>query len=147
TGGLERLLVEFAKRHTRDRFSPVFVALQDAGPPAKEIEAPGWPVHALDIARIGKEATLRKLSALLRNQSVQIVHTHNTYAHFYGARAAAAERVPVLINSQHGRGCGAGWKAKLQFALANLRADAVIGVSEDATQLCRRQDPFSRRKM
>lgn len=147
TGGLERLLVEFAKRHTRARYAPMFVALQDTGPPAEEIASLGWRVHALDIARVGKRAALRRLRELLKEQQVQVVHSHNTYAHFYAALAAKRERVPVLVNTQHGRGCGTGWKAKLQFALANRRADAVVGVSEDATRLCRGQDRMSRGKM
>lgn len=147
TGGLERLLVEFARRHARERYAPLFVALQDAGPPAAEIAELGWPVHALDLARIGKRAALKRLSELLIEHDVQIVHTHNTYAHFYGALAATLTRRKVLINTQHGRGCGAGWKARAQFALANLRADAIVGVSADATMLCRRQDRLSRRKM
>lgn len=147
TGGLERLLVEFAKRHERNRFAPLFVALQDAGPPAAEIAALGWPVHALDLSRIGKRAALKQLRQLLIEHDVRVVHTHNTYAHFYGALAAALTRTPVLINTQHGRGCGAGWKARAQFALANRCANAVVGVSADATQLCQQQDRLSRSKM
>jgi glycosyltransferase involved in cell wall biosynthesis len=147
TGGLERLLVEFAKRHDRERFAPLFVALQDAGPPAAEIESLGWPVHALDMARTGRWGTLRLLGELLSGERVQVVHTHNTYAHFYGALAARMARAPVLINTQHGRGCGGGWKSRLQFGLANRRANAVVGVSEDATQLCRREDRLSRGRM
>ncbi|MBL8848861.1 MAG: GT4 family glycosyltransferase PelF [Planctomycetaceae bacterium] len=147
TGGLERLLVEFAKRHDRDRFAPVFVALQDAGPPATEIENLGWPVHALNIAGLGKRRALQQLRSLMVKHDVQVVHTHNTYAHYYGSRAAAFARCPVLVNTQHGRGCGAGWKARAQFVLANLRADAVIGVSQDATRLCAAQDWWSRGRM
>ncbi len=79
-------MVEFAKRHTRERFAPMFVALQDAGPPATEIESLGCPVHALDMARVGKRETLRQLRALLRTHGAEVVHTHNTYAHFYGER-------------------------------------------------------------
>jgi glycosyltransferase involved in cell wall biosynthesis len=147
TGGLERLLVEFAKRHTRERFAPLFIALQDAGPPAAEIAALGWPVHSLDIATIGKRAALRRLRTLLIEHDVRVVHTHNTYAHFYGALAATMTRCPVVINTQHGRGCGAGWRAQAQFMLANLWANAVVGVSEDATRLCRSQDWLSRNHM
>lgn len=146
TGGLERLLVEFARRHTPARYQPLFVALQDEGPPAAEIAALGCPVHTLDIGTIGKRAALRKLRQLLIDHDVSVVHTHNTYAHFYGARAALG-RSPVLINTQHGRGCGHGWRAKAQFGLANLRAAAVVGVSADATRICRQQDVLSRRKM
>ncbi|MFO1094106.1 MAG: GT4 family glycosyltransferase PelF, partial [Planctomycetaceae bacterium] len=118
-----------------------------AGPPAAEIAALGWPVHALDLSRIGKRAALKQLRQLLIEHDVRVVHTHNTYAHFYGALAAALTRTPILINTQHGRGCGAGWKARAQFVIANRAANAVVGVSADATQLCQQQDRLSSKKM
>jgi hypothetical protein len=70
TGGLERLLVEFARRHSPERFRPIFVALQDLGSPAADIKALGLPVHTLDIASIGKRNALQKLRALLIEQQV-----------------------------------------------------------------------------
>ena len=147
TGGLERLLVEFARLHDRSSVQPVFVALQDVGQPADDIAGYGCAVHRLDLSRNRKWRTLRSLQALLANEAIDLVHTHNTYAHFYGALAARLAGVRCIVNSQHGRGCGPGWKARLQFRIANRRAARIVGVSHDSTELCRQQDHRSRGRM
>lgn len=147
TGGLEKLLVDFARFHDPAAVELRFVALAELGPPADELQRLGFAVDSLQLPRDGKQAALRKLAALLRHERIDLLHTHNTYPQFYGARAAwSAGRVPV-INTQHGRGCGAGWKSLLQFRLANFNTRRVIGVSRDAQRLCQRQAPESRHKI
>ncbi|RMG35298.1 MAG: lipopolysaccharide biosynthesis protein, partial [Planctomycetota bacterium] len=86
TGGLERLLVEFARRSDPRRFRPFFVALDRLGRPAEEIRAMGCPVYSLGACRTRRQR-LARLRALIREHGARIVHTHNTYAHFYGALA------------------------------------------------------------
>lgn len=143
TGGLERLLVDFAKHADRRRFELSFVALADAGPPAEELRQLGFPVDVLGFPKSGKLGLIRQLTRLLRERSIDIVHTHNTYAHFYATLAAWRAGRPAVINTQHGRGCGNGWKDRLQFRIANRRTDRIVGVSDDATRLCRSQDRAS----
>src|SRR5262249_60231434 len=46
-GGLEKLLVEFARHADRDRFELHFVSLGGRGVLAREVEACGWSVPAL----------------------------------------------------------------------------------------------------
>jgi glycosyltransferase involved in cell wall biosynthesis len=147
TGGLERLLVEFGRLANRDRYLLEFVSLTDAGPPAEDLRALGVHVRSLGFPTISKWGVYRSLKKLFRERSIDIVHTHNTYPHFYGTLAAVSARVPVIVNTQHGRGCGNGWKDHLQFAAANHFADRVVGVSEDATALCRQQNPASASRM
>lgn len=147
TGGLERLLVEFGRLANRDRYLLEFVSLTDAGPPADDLRALGVHVRSLGFPKMGKWDVYRSLKKLFRDRSIDIVHTHNTYPHFYATLAAVSARVPVIVNTQHGRGCGNGWKDHLQFAVANHFADRVVGVSEDATTLCRQQNPASAGRM
>ncbi len=147
TGGLERLLVEFGRAHDAESFDLTFVALAELGQPAEDLDGLGCEVHSLEMPRNGKWRTLAALRRLFRTGRFDIVHTHNTYAHFYGTLAARAAGVPCVVNTQHGRGCGAGWKARLQFSLANRLTDHVFGVSDDAALLCRQQDPLSRGKI
>jgi len=146
TGGLERLLVEFARHHDAQRFDLRFVTLAELGPPADELRQMGFSVESVGLPRRGKLAALRSLRSRLQRDRVDIVHTHNTYAHFYGTVAASWAGVPHVINSQHGRGCGPRAKDKLLFRLANLKASRVIGVSEDAAALCRGEDPWAASK-
>lgn len=147
TGGLERLLVEFGRLANRERYLLEFVSLTDVGPPADDLRALGVHVRSLGFPSISKWDVYRSLKKLFRERSVDIVHTHNTYPHFYGTLAAVSAHVPVIINTQHGRGCGNGWKDHLQFAIANHFTDRIVGVSEDATSLCRQQNNSSASRM
>lgn len=143
TGGLERLLVEFGRNRNGERFETSFVALEGTGRPADDLRRQGHHVECVADDVSGKIARLRRLTQIFQDGQFDIVHTHNTLPHFYGALAARMAGIPVVVNSQHGRGCGNGWKAKLQFRLANRLSDRVVGVSEDAAELCRRDDTRS----
>jgi glycosyltransferase involved in cell wall biosynthesis len=143
TGGLERLLVEFGKNRDGERFETSFVALEGMGVPADELRGQGHHVECVADAVAGKLARLRRLTQIFRDGQFDVVHTHNTLAHFYGAFAARLAGVPVVVNTQHGRGCGKSWKARLQFRMANRLSDRVVGVSEDAARLCRQDDARS----
>ena len=143
TGGLERLLVDFGRYRNAGQFDVQFAALDGLGTPADDLRELGLPVLSVSDSAGGKLGRLSFLASLFRKHDVQVVHTHNTLAHFYGAFAARLAGVPVVINTQHGRGCGNSFKARLQFRMANLLSDRVVGVSEDAASLCRRDDPRS----
>lgn len=147
TGGLERLLVDYGRFHDADRFNLSFVALEDVGAPANDLLAAGHRVDSLRMSETGKMRGLRRLANLFQEHRVDILHTHNTYPQFYGALVARWAGIPVVINSQHGRGCGPNRKALWQFRIANLLTTRVVGVSEDATKLCQQQSRISAAKM
>ncbi|MHC4879762.1 MAG: glycosyltransferase [Planctomycetota bacterium] len=143
TGGLERLLVDFGRHRNQQRFDCEFLALDGLGTPADDLRALGYPVASIADNRPGRLARLHDLVRRFREGPFDVVHTHNTLAHFYGATAARLAGVPVVVNSQHGRGCGRSWKARCQFRIANRWTDRIVGVSEDAAALCRRDDSRS----
>ena len=146
TGGLERLLVDFSRYHDHNLFDLHFIALSDLGQPAEDIRASNCQVHELE-NKAGKLQRISELASIFRREQINLVHTHNTYAHFYGALAAKLAGVPYVINTQHGRGCGPSWKARAQFRIANRFTNQIIGVSEDAAHLCQGEDRFSARKI
>ena len=89
TGGLERLLVDFSRFHDRSRFAMQFVGLSGDGQPAADIRSAECPARVLNTSvNIRKLRTVFELANVLRSERIQAVHTHNTYAHFYGALAA-----------------------------------------------------------
>lgn len=148
TGGLERLLVDFARFHDRQKFEMEFLALTGEGQPATDIRAAGCSARVLnDRLKIHKLRSLTQLVRHLKQQHTQVVHTHNTYAQFYGAIAARLAGVPVVINTQHGQGCGDHWKARWQFKLANRWTQRIVGVSHDGARLCQQQDHRVRDKI
>lgn len=148
TGGLERLLVEMSKHIDRDKLSFDFVSLCGESKPALELRDLGFQVDSFGFdGSKGKLKLLKRLRQHFVAGQYDVVHTHNTYPQFYAAPAARFAKVPVVINTQHGRGCGPGSKAAWQFRIANRFTDCVVGVSEDATRLCQGQDRHSAAKM
>ncbi len=143
TGGLERLLVDYGRFHNADDFELCFAALEDLGPPADDLREAGYEITTLDMPNIGKWGAIQKLKEYLTEQRIDILHTHNTYPYFYGVFAAKLAGIKTVINTQHGRGCGPNLKSRLQFRIANKLANRVLGVSEDAAELCRQQDRSS----
>jgi glycosyltransferase involved in cell wall biosynthesis len=147
TGGLERLLVDFARHTNHRRYELHFVSLTDGGPPAEDLRRLEVPVDLIGFPGCGKLGLIRGLVRLFKKYRFDIIHTHNTYAHFYATLAAKLAGVRVVINTQHGRGCGNGWKDHWQFRIANRFTTRIVGVSDDATRLCQAQDAASRGKM
>lgn len=137
TGGMERLLVEFARCHDRDKYELHFVALHNLGQPAEDVRAAGCEVHLLPDRRGKPWAQWRELVRFLQKLQPDVVHTHNAYPHLYGTMAARWCRVPAVVNTRHGRRIGNTWKARTLFWLAGLLADRIVAVSEDSAQLCR----------
>lgn len=135
-GGMERLLVQFARYADRQRFDLVFVSLRERGKLAAEIEQLQWPVYAL-----GKRPGLRlgliiQLARRLRQLRPDVVQTHNTAALMYGATAAFLARVPSLIHTRHGQRFGASRRETFAFRNLSRLACRVVSVSDDGRQLC-----------
>jgi sugar transferase (PEP-CTERM/EpsH1 system associated) len=135
TGGLERLLVDFARFHDRARYRLSFVALHDGGQPAADIEAAGCDVHILNGRGRGRFANLNALRMLFRQLSPDVVHTHNLLPHVQGTAAAKLAGVPVVVHTRHGQRFGHGWWSSLQYRLAARWVDRAVSVSDDAARL------------
>jgi glycosyltransferase involved in cell wall biosynthesis len=138
TGGLERLLVEFARHGDADRFELQFVSLGDRGTVAAEIEAAGWRVTALQQPQGVCPALIWRLARLFRDWRADLVHAHNLRPLIYAAPAARLARAR-LVHTRHGQQYGAGVRAGAQLRLASGLADGVVCVSREGAQLSRRQ--------
>lgn len=147
TGGLERLLVEFAKRTNPEQYDLQFAVLGDVGQPAEDIKSLGKTVTQINTGKSGRWSQFLNLRKLFVEQRIDIVHSHNTYAHFYASIAGYLAGVPVILNTQHGRGCGNSLKQRGHFLLANRLAHQILAVSEDSARICQKQDPLSRSKI
>jgi glycosyltransferase involved in cell wall biosynthesis len=102
-GGQEKLLVEFARRADRGRFDLRFVSLGSRGMLADDIEALGWRVTGLGLPSGLRPSLIVKLARLFRRWQPDVIHTHDDRALFYAGPAAWATRVPLVINTRHGR--------------------------------------------
>lgn len=147
TGGLERLLVDFARFHDRDNVEPEFLALGEVGQPADDIRELGRPVHRIDSTAMGKLKLIRELTSFFQHGDFKVVHTHNAFPHLYASIAARLAGVPVVIHTRHGRRFGETWKERIHFSIGGRLCDRVVAVSDDTADLCVQRGTFDSRKV
>jgi glycosyltransferase involved in cell wall biosynthesis len=136
TGGMEKLLVEFARHADRSRFDLHFVSLTTRGRVADEIEALGWPVTALQTPQGLRPGLVLKLAKLFRRLGADIVHAHNSKPLIYCGPAARLAGVRPVVYTRHGTRQGARRGETILYRLAVHTADRAVCVSEDNSRLC-----------
>lgn len=134
-GGMEKLLVEFARFSDRRRFELTFFSLQRRGKLADEIENYGCVVHDFAKREGLQPSLILRMARKLRQLQPQIVHTHNTAAFFYGACAAMCARVPVIVHTRHGQRFSASRRETMFFRWLSRGANQIVSVSDDARRL------------
>lgn len=138
-GGLEKLLVEFARHADRSRFDLRFVTLGERGYLADEIEALGWPVDALGRPSGLRPRAVFELARLFQREWVDVVHTHSEGPLLYGAPAARLAGVGRLIHTRHhGPDLGNNSsRARKAVALVGRRwVDRFVCVADDGARAC-----------
>ena len=98
-GGAESLVVEHVRRAAPDVESLV-CALNRGGPSLEAAERAGARTFMLDKGA-KRGSGLGKLSAILREEGVDVVNGHNPTGGLYGALAGARARVPVVVRTEH----------------------------------------------
>lgn len=129
TGGMERLLVDFARFSDASVVETTFLALQDAGEPARQLRDLGVPVrHGVAGRRSGLPRLLR-LARAFRELRPDVVHTHNPAPQVWGVLAGRLAGVPAVVHTRHGHALGNLPAPVVGRLFAG--ADRVICVSED----------------
>ena len=135
TGGMEKLLVEFARHTDRAQFNPDFVSLTTEGTPAEDIRATGARVSVFGKQDGFRWSAVRRLAAHFKANNTQIVHTHNSGAMIYGALAGRIAGVPVVVHTRHGQRRGASARQTRVFKSVSRLCDRIVGVSEDSSRM------------
>jgi len=134
-GGMEKLIVEFARHADQDRLQLRFVSLSNEGAVAEEIRQLGWEVAVLD-GRDGLHLDLGfRLAKLLRQWKVDVVHAHNFRPLMYTTFASLLSRTPVLLYTRHGQNYYVNRRRAALVRLASYFTDRVICVSRDAQRV------------
>jgi sugar transferase (PEP-CTERM/EpsH1 system associated) len=136
-GGLEMVVLHLARNCNRDRFAIRVLCLQEKGKLAPAFEDIGIHVESLDCPELPKGRTLSRVARRLRQLKPRILHTHNMNPHFFGAVAACAVGVPVLIHTKHGRNYPDRRVAVLKNWFLSFLTDRVVTVSADAANVVR----------
>lgn len=134
-GGMERLLVEFARWTDRQRFAVNFVSLETRGPIASELETAGCSVTSFNKTPGLKPWLVFRLANHLRKSRAHVIHTHNTSGFIYGVLAAKLACVPKIVHTRHGQRFLASKRETSVFRKLSRFADHIVSVSRDSQQL------------
>ncbi len=135
TGGMERLLVEFARHADRSAFDLRFVALSGRGRWADELAALGWPVTLMNARDGVRPSLVYRLARLFQSERIDVVHTHNVKPLLYAGPAARLAGVPGVVHTRHGRRLGTTPAHARLFRLATRCVDRLVCVSDDTGRL------------
>src|SRR5687768_1351120 len=103
TGGLEKLLVEFARHADRNRYDSRFISITGRGSVAEEIEACDRRVTTLEEPPGLRPGMILRLARLFRQWDIDVVHTHNTKPLLYAGPAARLAGVGAVVHTCHGQ--------------------------------------------
>ena len=128
-GGAEQVVINLAKGLDRNRFQPFICCLNDEGQFAESVKSAGIKVFTLNKNRGIDFSVVSKLVRIIRENNIQIVHTHLWGANFWGRIAANVAKVPVVV-TEHNLDV---WKSPLHFMIDRFlfrKTDCFIAVSE-----------------
>lgn len=140
-GGLERVVVDLANSALPPAQSAV-VCLEQSGPVADDL-------RRVSVIELRRRPGLRprlviRLWKALRSLRVDLVHTHNSAAGFYGALAGKLCRVPI-VNTKHGSNRAGTRNQPLLNRVVYRLTDHVVAVSESARRLALSEGADGRR--
>jgi glycosyltransferase involved in cell wall biosynthesis len=134
-GGLERMVLELVKAQQRSGHRCQVVCLFETGMLARELAEFDVPVRSCDKQHGLDMRALRKAHALIRAHASEVMHTHNTVAHYYAVLAGLGLGVRHVVNTRHGMDNGKGGRhgrREWLYRQALRRTDAVVSVCDAA---------------
>ena len=132
-GGLERVVVDLVN-HASDDFRFVVCCLEEPGQWAGEIPPGRGKVVALNKKSGVDWRLIWKIARLARAENVDVIHTHNSTAHFYGAVAARFTKARVL-HTEHGKNVGEEARHYRLNYIAERFTDFTVVVSEKNAEI------------
>lgn len=126
-GGIERMILDFVRYIDRGSFHPHVAVMSGGGSLEKELHSCGVPVHDLT-AREGIDFNvILRLRRILKEENIEILHTHNYSAWLYGTAANIGWRA-LQIHTEHSKVEDLLRRKWLERALSHV-TDAVVAVS------------------
>src|SRR5258708_6291616 len=123
-GGLERVVLDLIQ-NASEEFRLVVCCLEEPG---------AWGREAPRVVALGKKPGVDwrlfwKIARLARAEKVDVIHTHNSAAHLYGAIGGKLAGVKVL-HTEHGKNLGEEARSSRLNRWAGRFTDLTVAVSE-----------------
>jgi len=138
-GGLEVLVLQMARATVQRNEPCTIVCLDRGGPLVERARHEGIDVHVLGRkgSTIDRKA-LAGLRSILSRGDVNIVHTHNIEAMFYGSLASLGMRRCNVVHTQHGIPVPFSPKNRIKSGLSSRRVSRFVCVSRDVQEYLER---------
>ena len=147
-GGVERCVAHLANHLDRSRFQPLIISLTRSGDAADWIDRDDVRILEINKRSGNDPAAVVRLAKLLREQNVDVVHSHNWGTLIETSVARRWGRVPCHVHTEHGQGLHEGigsLKGRLRRVATRWafnRADAVVVCAESVRPLVRARSGF-----
>lgn len=146
-GGLERLVVNFLSSLDKNTLSISVGSLEEPGDLAGEVQAMGLPITTFG-RREGIDLKLiPRIAKWLKRERADILHTHNSAAHFYGSIAGRLAGVKTVIHTKHGRDWPDQPRKVLLNRISSLFTTKIVAVSDNARNVAETVEKVPRKKV
>ena len=148
TGGIEKLIISLFKATDPTLVEYRLYCLDAGGELLNEAEMLGVPTKVF-CRRPGLDLQLIfKLAKAFSEDSLDVVHTHNQAAHFYGSLAAKIAGVPIVINTEHSRHyIQDHWRRRFEKRMLSMITTYMVTVSKDLCLLSTEDDRIAPNKL
>lgn len=141
-GGLERVVIDLLRNLNLRIYNPILCCLEKYGTMIQEVNELGIDVIALGKKEEGLELSLiPRLAKILRQNKIDILHSHNSSPHFYSTLAGKVAGTPINIYTIHGQ------ELHRADKLLSYMTDMIVAVSDDARKLMVRRGGIPQRKV
>ena len=129
-GGVEAKLAELLPLLRQRGFEVSVCCIKEAGSLAHRFADVGIPVHVLPVRSRLHPIGILRLARFMRQQQIDIVHTHMYAANITGTVAARLARAPVIIANVHNVGKFGSRRQVLQDRILSRFRQTTVCVSE-----------------
>jgi glycosyltransferase involved in cell wall biosynthesis len=147
-GGLQQVVVNLCRTIDRDLFDVSVLCLRDLGCFVSEVRELGIKVHFLG-QKVGRTDyfSCLKVAKILREERIDVIHTHNTQPLIDGTVGALMSGVKTIVHTDHARDFPDRLKYMFAEWVMSRFAFRVVGVSDHTSKNLMKYEKISPRKI
>lgn len=147
-GGLQQVVVNICRTIDREKFDISVLCLRNLGEFVPEIEKLGIKVLFLPQKETGTDyLSFLKVAKILREEKIDIIHTHNTQPFIDGTIGAIMSGVKTIVHTDHARAFPDKRRYMIAERFLSRFAYRVVGVSEKTSDDLMKYEKISPRKI